>query len=102
MADIAYIARPAFCDIHKYDLGDPDVFATHDVRTTTGQWANVCDDHRATHAATQELGTGKGQRLIVIESPAKNTAADIDAAFRAGDMDALMEAVGDGDLADWI
>ena len=102
MSDIAYVSSPRYCDIHKYDLGQPDVAATHDVRTFTGQWANVCDEHRVSHAASQRLGTGLGQRLIVGEPPAQDTAAQIDAALRAGDMDALMDAVGDGDLADWF
>lgn len=61
---VAYVTEMPQCDIHKYYNRETGVPATHDVRTKTGAWANVCDDHRATHAMhPNKLGIGIGQKL---------------------------------------
>lgn len=102
MASIAYVATLPDCDIHKYDHGTPGIPAKYDAPTLRGPWASMCHDCWVTNRRGSELGTGKGQEYVVGEPPAKDTRAEVDAAFRSGDMDALMEAVGDGDLADWL
>lgn len=70
MSDTAYVSKLPECDIHHYDHNVLGVPATHDVRTKTGQWANVCDECRPIVALSMELGTGKGQRLVVGDKPA--------------------------------
>lgn len=74
MADTAYISAPRHCDIHTYILGEPDVFASYDKRTRTGQWANVCEDCFRTET-DGILGTGYGQRLIVGTKPPRPATA---------------------------
>ena len=39
--------------------------AAYDLRTNNGSWGYVCEEHRKTHAMHPDLGTGKGQRLIL-------------------------------------
>lgn len=62
-------ARP--CDICKY-VGPPPRKVTqtaeYDAKTTEGPWANMCEFHYLQYRAYPDLGTGKGQRLILKES----------------------------------
>jgi len=51
------------CDIHKYDLGQPDVPATYDGKTKRGPWAYMCEECFADQGIG--LGLGLGQRLEV-------------------------------------
>lgn len=69
MSDRVYIPEPKTCDVCTYELGKPDVQAHYDARTYSGQWANVCEAHFASHTPGV-LGTGLGQRLIVGRPPA--------------------------------
>jgi hypothetical protein len=39
--------------------------ARFDFRTRSGPWANGCQRHFEREAATQVLGTGNGQRLLL-------------------------------------
>lgn len=39
--------------------------AVADVRTKTGQWGYVCEDHLPEWRMHDDFGTGKGQRLIL-------------------------------------
>ncbi len=98
MSDIAYIASPKLCDICKHE-SQTEVNAEYDVRLLTGQWANVCEIHFQSRTMGS-LGTGIGQRLIVGEKPSQEVR--IKAALEKGDIDALEEAIGDGDPADWL
>jgi hypothetical protein len=94
----AYIAVAKKCDFC-------DKSANYDFKTSWGPWANGCDDHYLQHRAYEKLGTGKGQLLVVGEEPEKSKSevrADIMAALDAGDMDAAMDAVGDGDILDFL
>lgn len=62
---VAFVSSMPDCDICKYvhKLMEPNL-ATHDVITRTGQWANVCDDCRKTHARyPNRVGLGIGQKL---------------------------------------
>ena len=55
------------CDVHKYNYRESGIEAHYDARTLNGQWGNLCDDCFKTHTSG-ELGTGKGQRLILAKS----------------------------------
>lgn len=70
---VAYIteadAKTRVCDICKY-IGttserESPALAKYDLKTKDGRWANVCENHRKTHAMFDTLGIGKGQRLEV-------------------------------------
>lgn len=98
MSDIAYIPSPKLCDVCKYE-SKTEVEAEYDARMLNGQWANLCGIHFDSRTGGK-LGTGIGQRLVVGEKPSQETR--IKAALESGDFDALEEAVGDGDLADWL
>lgn len=101
MAETAYVAKLPNCDIHKLNKGE-EVPAAYDAKTLSGQWANLCGDCFPLHAATLTLGTGKGQRLVVGEPPARDRQAEFNDAAERGDFDAMSEAVGDGDPADFF
>jgi hypothetical protein len=100
MSDTAYISAPKLCDICKHE-SKTDVTAEYDARITSGpgagSWANVCEIHFASRTSGG-LGTGVGQRLIVGPKPDRDVL--IRKALMDEDMDALFEAVGDGDPAD--
>lgn len=101
MSEVAYVLKYPDCDICKYEQ-DRKTEAHYDGRTVSGQWANMCDPHFITRGTG--LGTGKGQRLIVGAKPAdaEERRRKAREAVAAGDMDALEEAVGDGDPAEFF
>jgi hypothetical protein len=101
MSDYTYVMVKPDCDVHKFEKNTPGVEASYDARTHTGQWANVCDECFETHTPGV-LGTGRAQKLVVGEKPKKDVTADVEAALMAGDWDAMEEAIGDGDLADYL
>ena len=41
--------------------------ARYDCRTWTGQWANLCETHWPDYRASDQLGTGHGQRLVTAD-----------------------------------
>ena len=98
MSDIAYIPTAKVCDVCKFEQ-NVEVDAEYDARMLNGQWANLCGTHFDSRTGGK-LGTGMGQRLVVSEKPSQETR--IKAALESGDLDALEEAVGDGDPADWL
>lgn len=54
------------CDIHKYVKKDPEPpLAAYDGKTTTGPWANMCEECYTGYGVG--LGTGKGHRLVLIK-----------------------------------
>lgn len=57
------VSRHKQCDLHKYQL-DQVVEALYDGKTRTGPWANMCQDCFTQHGVG--LGTGRGQRLLVM------------------------------------
>jgi hypothetical protein len=61
----AFVTALPDCDICHYVLGVVHVPAAYDVKTIDGRWGYVCEDHFKTHAMYPELGTGKGQRLVM-------------------------------------
>lgn len=61
----AVVARIPDCDIHKYDKGVVGVPAVYDAKTIRGPWAYMCQTCWVSEAAYAELGTGKGQRLVL-------------------------------------
>jgi len=61
----AIVFRTPECDIHKYDYNEPGVPAVYDAKTDRGPWANMCQECFEDHAMFKELGTGKGQRLVL-------------------------------------
>ena len=102
------VARIPNCDLeHRVPTR-----ARYDVNLGQG-WANVCEAHFQSHTH-RLLGLGKGQRLLLegtpeaaaftasLElSPADRRSAIADAA-EAGDLDALDDLIGDGDIAEWL
>ena len=103
MSEKVYVSALPTCDICQHDDGKPGVTAHYDGATVMGPWANMCRAHFYSHG--RGLGTGRGQELIVGEAPERTRAdiqRDVNAAVEAGDYDALEEAVGDGDIADWL
>lgn len=46
--------------------------AVYDAKTLAGPWGYLCGQHFRAHT-TGELGTGKGQRLVLAGSPAEST-----------------------------
>jgi len=103
MSDTAYVSKLPDCDIHKYNLGVSGVPAEYDAATNHGsQWANMCTPCWEENRRFPDLGTGKGQRLVVGEAPARDRKAEAQAAAVDGDFDAFMDAVGDGDPLDFL
>lgn len=96
MSDTAYIPEARLCDVCKHE-SNTDVTAEYDARMLSGQWANLCEVHFESRTMGS-LGTGRGQRLIVGPKPDRETL--IRKAMMDGDLDDLMEAVGDGDPAE--
>jgi uracil-DNA glycosylase len=102
MSREAYVSELPACDICKHEQ-DRITEAHYDGRTTTGQWANMCDVHFATRGIG--LGTGRGQKLIVGEKPVETEERKrrkIREAINQGDFDAAEELIGDGDPADFF
>lgn len=102
MADKTYVKVLPKCDIHKYISNDVTVEAKYDARTKTGQWAHMCTPCWVENRRTEQLGTGFGQELIVGDPPNVDRQAEVRRALVNGDYDALQDAVGDGDLADYL
>lgn len=96
MSTETFVSTLPRCDFCKQQ-GKPDL-ARFDGRTAQGYWANMCNMHYGTYGTG--LGTGKGQHLVLGDRPDQRVA--FNAALKEGDMDAMMEAVGDGDLADFL
>jgi len=40
--------------------------AAYDAKTKNGMWANLCELHWRSYAASTQLGIGKGQRLVIV------------------------------------
>lgn len=59
MSDIAHVGILPSCDF------DCDREARYDFKTKAGPWANGCSVHWQIHRAYKDLGTGKGQFLLL-------------------------------------
>lgn len=101
MGDFTYVISKPDCDIHKIEKDTPGVEASYDARTNDGRWANVCDECFETHTPGV-LGTGRAQQLVVGEAPPRDRRAEVMAAAESGDIEAFFDAVGDGDIADYL
>lgn len=98
MSTTTYVTALPACDFCK---GQGTVKeATYDGRTAAGVWANMCRFHFDVFGLG--LGTGKGQELIVGTAPERNRAQEVKDAIASGDWEAMEDAVGDGDLMDYI
>lgn len=64
MGDRVEVIGPRYCDFCEQD--GIQVLAAYDGATQYGPWANMCEKHFKVIGVG--LGTGKGQRLIYIES----------------------------------
>lgn len=100
MSDTAYVTKLPECDVHKFEKATPGVDAAYDGKTIRGPWANMCEECFGTHGVG--LGTGRGQRLVVGEAPERDRQAEFDEASRSGDIDSMLDAIGDGDPADFF
>jgi hypothetical protein len=97
----AYVATLPKCDFCKQLGRTAD--AHYDGKSKVGPWANMCDDHWADYGIG--LGTGVGQRLIVGEAPVvteEERRQKVQEALRNNSMADLEDAVGDGDIADYL
>lgn len=62
---VAYVRSLPNCDICA--LSNAQTPASYDAKTTTGPWANICENHTSHMAfGPNDLGVGKGQRLEVV------------------------------------
>lgn len=102
MGTKAYIPEPRNCDLCAASGVQRE--AKYDAKTLTGPWAYMCEQHFQTDSLGQ-VGTGWGQELVVGEEPqptrAERRQALLDAAER-GDLAAMEDAVGDGDVTDLL
>lgn len=64
MSDQATVSSLPSCDFCGMEGQQND--AAYDFRTSMGPWAHGCERHYKMHRATPELGTGNGQRLVLI------------------------------------
>lgn len=107
MSTKVYVSELPLCDFCK-NSSSPLANtrrAKYDFRTKWGQWANGCEIHYRTHRAHTELGTGHGQELVEGEAPERTDQDihnDLMAAIEAGDFDAMEEALGDRDIAEFL
>jgi hypothetical protein len=53
------------CDLCKLAPNATGNVAAYDAKTNRGPWAYLCESHWLTHRAYPDLGTGKGQRLVL-------------------------------------
>lgn len=73
---IAYVDIKPVCDIHKMN-GNPDIEAEYDFKTYKGPWAYGCESCWKDNRAYNELGTGKGQKLMLAaDHPAASGESD--------------------------
>lgn len=102
MSETAYVNSLPLCQMPSH-MGT-HVEAEYDARIPSkGQWGYVCGPHFTSEGCS--LGTGKGQRLILGEPPERTDAdirAEVAAAIESGDLDALEDAIGDRDFAEFI
>jgi hypothetical protein len=97
-AYVAALPKCAFCG-----MIDTDRNAAYDGKTKLGPWASMCDEHFEKFGIG--LGTGVGQRLIVGEAPVvteEERRQKVQEALRNNSMADLEDAVGDGDIADYL
>lgn len=67
MGETVKVQEYPHCDFcHTND--DKVVAAEYDFKTNLGPWANGCERHWLQHRAFPELGTGKGQRLVLTDT----------------------------------
>jgi len=100
MSDTAYVAKLPNCDFCKEQGTEKS--AAVDAKTILGPWASMCEEHFVSMGAYSTLGTGKGQRYVVGEPPKDDRQSRFNDAAEQGDYDGMMEAVGDGDPADFF
>lgn len=65
---------PTIARVHRFptcNFSTDGHLATYDFKTNQGPWANACLDHYLVHRAYSDLGTGKGQRLVLLPSTAQ-------------------------------
>jgi len=75
--------------------------ARYDAPTKMGPWAYLCVHHYDTTAAPN----GIGSELVIGEEPERtddDIRNDLLAAFESGDWDAMEDAIGDRDLAEFL
>lgn len=88
-----YVTALPKCDI----CGKAD--AHYDGKTRLGPWANMCDGCYGIHGTKASTLTNE---FVVGEAPERDRHAEVAAAIEAGDWDALEDAIGDGDIADYL
>ncbi|QGJ92876.1 hypothetical protein PBI_BEAGLE_119 [Arthrobacter phage Beagle] len=97
----AYVATLPKCDLCR-ELGRT-TDAHYDGKTKLGPWASMCDEHFEKFGIG--LGTGVGQKYVVGEAPKvteEERRQKVQEALRNNSMADLEDAVGDGDIADYL
>lgn len=100
----ATVAIMPHCDFCK--MQGLTVTANYDGKTHSGPWANMCDEHFDRNGVG--LGLGKGHYFVLSEAVTdtpdrdESKAQRVQDAVESGDPDEVWEAVGDGDLADYL
>ncbi len=83
------------------DMNGEQVPAEYDFPTRAdSRWANGCEEHWKMHRRYPDLGTGKGQKLVVKENDASKPAKDLNTRHGGMAYDTWDAAVGkrtDGD-----
>ena len=103
MSDTAYVATLPDCQL----CGGPTHPAAYDVSLAAfgdSRWGYVCETVYAS-MGSPPLGTGRGQRLTTDPEPTKSRAEvheEIMTALDNGDFEAAFDAVGDGDVLDFL
>lgn len=91
-----YLAAPPTCDMDGCNTE-----ARYDAPTKMGPWAYLCVQHYDTVAARNGIGSE-----IVVGAEPERTDADIRrdllAAMAEGDWDAMEDAIGDRDIAEFL
>lgn len=101
MSEETYVSDAGQCDFCQQSGVTRK--AKYDFKTQWGPWAKGCEAHFLNNGI--KLGTGFGQRLIEGEPPERTDSdirSDIMAAIEAGDYDAMEDALGDRDIAEFI
>lgn len=73
--------------------------AVYDAKTSLGPWANLCEADYTMYGATEN---GLFSRLDREEPTKAERSSMLAEALDAGDLDAAMDAIGDGDLFEYL
>lgn len=100
MSTKTYVTTLPPCDVHRAEKGEVVPAYADAFLPPMRTWANVCRPHFREFGCN--LGTGKGQVLIVGTEPPRDRRREVAYALAQGDLEALEDAIGDGDFAEFL